>query len=73
MRLKAERKFKLHIIKLHYDSLGRKNLEPSELLVALLWESDCVFEIQSRLTECNDQNIPPLWGEPKERRGRHGE
>lgn len=51
MRLKAESKFKLPIIKLHYDSLGRKILEPSEFLVALLWESDCVFEIQSSLTE----------------------
>lgn len=27
MRLKAERRFKLHILKLHYDSLGRNNLE----------------------------------------------
>jgi hypothetical protein len=36
MRLKAERRFKLHIIKLHYDSLGRKSLEPSEVMVALL-------------------------------------
>ena len=50
MRLKAE-KFKLHIIKLHYDSLGRKSLEPSELMMALLWESDGIFEIQSSLKE----------------------
>lgn len=48
MRLKAER-FKLHIIKLHYDSLERKSLEPSELMMALLWESDGIFEIQSSL------------------------
>lgn len=51
MRLKAERRFKLHIIKLHYDSLVRESLEPSESMVALLWESDCVFEIQSSLKE----------------------
>lgn len=51
MRLKAERRFKLHIIKLHYDSLATESLKPSEWMVALLWESDCVFEIQSSLKE----------------------
>lgn len=40
MRLKAERRIKLRIIKLRYDSLGRKNLEPSELVAAVLWGSD---------------------------------
>ena len=43
MRLKAER------FKLHNDSLERKSLEPSELMMALLWESDGIFEIQSSL------------------------
>lgn len=62
MRLKAERRFKLHIIKLHYDSLVRESLQPSGSMVALLWESDCVLEIQSSLKERNCQNIPPAWG-----------
>lgn len=60
MRLKAERRIKLHVIKLHYDILGRDSLEPSELTVALLWEPDCVFEVQSSLKEVNCQNIPPM-------------
>lgn len=53
MRLKAERRLKLHVIKLHYDSLARESLEPSELMVTLLREFDCVFEIQSSLKEGN--------------------
>lgn len=66
MRLKAERRFKLHIIKLHYDILVRDSLEPAVLMVALLWEPDCVFEVQSSLKKGNCQNIPPMsqgWGE----------
>lgn len=43
MRLKAERRLRLHIIRLHYGSSGRKSLELSELMVALLWDSDCIL------------------------------
>lgn len=43
MRLKAERRFRLHIIRLHCDNSGRKSLDPSELMVALLWDSDCII------------------------------
>lgn len=38
MRLKVERRFKFRIIKLYYDSLGRRSLESVELMMILLWE-----------------------------------
>ena len=39
-------------------------------MMALLWESDGIFEIQSSLKEWNCQTIPPLWDRDEEERGR---